>query len=271
MALIQEIKDGVALSDKAKKASGGTTTGKGAEKTNSGSKDLFLKLLVAEMQYQDPMEPTSNTEYVKEMSTLSQVESLQNMEKSITNTSIQNYVGKYVEVKDEDGKAVDGIVDYVTEVDGEKMISIDGKQYKASQVTSVYDSTYAENNYTLQTFAELYSKLPALDRVTAADEKDIVKAVDLYNSMSDDLRSSIKQENRDNLTALYNRVEQIIEAQRKAAEEAAGTTEGEPSAEVDEEKAAEAVAGASGTEETGESEGEETTDENTSEKIEENG
>ena len=251
MALIQEIKDGVALSDKAAKTQGGTSTGKGAEKTNSESKDLFLKLLVAEMQYQDPMEPTSNTEYVKEMSTLSQVESLQNMEKSINNTSVQSYVGKYVEVTDDDGKVVDGIVDYVTDVDGEKMISIDGKQYKASKVSSIYDSTYAENNYTLQTFAELYSKLPALDRVTAADEKDIVKVVDLYNSMSDDLRSSIQQEKRDNLTALYNRVEQIIEAQRKAAEEAKASEEPEASEETET--------------------SEETNEENTSEKIEENG
>lgn len=251
MALIQEIKDGVALSDKAAKTQGGTSTGKGAEKTNSESKDLFLKLLVAEMQYQDPMEPTSNTEYVKEMSTLSQVESLQNMEKSINNTSVQSYVGKYVEVTDDDGKVVDGIVDYVTDVDGEKMISIDGKQYKASKVSSIYDSTYAENNYTLQTFAELYSKLPALDRVTAADEKDITKVVDLYNSMSDDLRSSIQQEKRDNLTALYNRVEQIIEAQRKAAEEAKASEEPEASEETET--------------------SEETNEENTSEKIEENG
>lgn len=267
MALIQEIKDGVALSDKAQKAAGGNSTGKGMEKTASESKDLFLKLLVAEMQYQDPMEPTSNTEYVKEMSTLSQVESLQNMEKSITNTSIQNYVGKYVEVKDEDGKVIDGIVDYVTDVDGEKMISIDGKQYKASLISSVYDNTYAENNYTLQTFAELYSKLPALDKVTAGHEKDIVKVVDLYNSMSDDLRSSIEPEKRDNLTALYNKVEQIIESQKKAAEEAAGTTEETPSENVDEEKAAENVAGASDTGETNEPEVEEDSGEDTSEKI----
>ncbi len=270
MALIQEIKDGVAITDKVAKAQGSTTTGKGAEKTASENKDLFLKLLVAEMQYQDPMEPTSNTEYVKEMSTLSQVEALENMEKSITNTSVQSYVGKYVEITDEDGTVVDGIVDYVTDVDGEKMLSIDGKQYKASLVSSVYDSTYAENNYTLQTFNELYSKLPALDRVTASDEKDIVKVVDLYNSMSDDLRSSIQQEKRDNLTALYNRVEQIIEAQRKAAEEAEAAETGETTGGVDEEKAAESTAGASQTNETEGSGTDETTSGNTSEKIEEN-
>lgn len=36
--------------------------------------DDFLKLLSAEMQYQDPLEPTSNTDYVAQMATFSQLE-----------------------------------------------------------------------------------------------------------------------------------------------------------------------------------------------------
>ena len=36
--------------------------------------DQFLQLLCAEMQYQDPLEPTSNTDYVAQMATFSQLE-----------------------------------------------------------------------------------------------------------------------------------------------------------------------------------------------------
>ena len=34
----------------------------------------FLALMVAQMQYQDPLEPTDNTQYIAQMATFSQVE-----------------------------------------------------------------------------------------------------------------------------------------------------------------------------------------------------
>ena len=40
--------------------------------------DQFLQLLCAEMQYQDPLEPTSNTDYVAQMATFSQLEATMN-------------------------------------------------------------------------------------------------------------------------------------------------------------------------------------------------
>ena len=51
------------------------TSAKKATKSNSGmDKDAFLQLLVAQMKYQDPLEPTSNTEYISQYATFSQVE-----------------------------------------------------------------------------------------------------------------------------------------------------------------------------------------------------
>ena len=46
---------------------------------NGMDKDAFLQLLVAQMQYQDPLEPTSNTEYISQYAQFSQVEQMQNM------------------------------------------------------------------------------------------------------------------------------------------------------------------------------------------------
>ena len=64
--------------------------------TSTMGKDQFLKILVAEMQYQDPLEPTTNTEWVSQMATFSQIEELQNMSDSMTKGQAQNLVGKYV-------------------------------------------------------------------------------------------------------------------------------------------------------------------------------
>ena len=50
------------------------TSAKKATKSNSGmDKDAFLQLLVAQMKYQDPLEPTSNAEYISQYATFSQV------------------------------------------------------------------------------------------------------------------------------------------------------------------------------------------------------
>ena len=52
---------------------------KQASKSNGLDKDAFLQLLVAQMKYQDPMEPTDNTEYVSQLATFSQLEEMQTM------------------------------------------------------------------------------------------------------------------------------------------------------------------------------------------------
>ena len=42
--------------------------------SNTLDKDAFLQLLVAQMKYQDPLEPTSNTEYISQYATFSELE-----------------------------------------------------------------------------------------------------------------------------------------------------------------------------------------------------
>ena len=53
------VKDGVIQDTSASQLS--LSKDKKAEKSNSLDKDAFLQLLVAQMKYQDPMEPTDNT------------------------------------------------------------------------------------------------------------------------------------------------------------------------------------------------------------------
>ena len=69
--------------------------------TNLGQ-DAFLQLLIAEMQHQDPLEPTTNTEWISQMATFSQLEELQSLSKTTENTQIFSLVGKTVIVSTED-------------------------------------------------------------------------------------------------------------------------------------------------------------------------
>ena len=100
--------------------------------------DDFLKLLSAEMQYQDPLEPTSNTDYVAQMATFSQLEATLSMKESMsssydqtTKSAALSLVGKEVIVTDKDSASgyYSGKVDYVTYKDGKIQLSINEKMY----------------------------------------------------------------------------------------------------------------------------------------------
>ena len=75
------------------------------ERTKLG-KDAFLKLLVAQMQNQDPLEPQSNEEFIQQLAQLTQVEELMDMNKgfesiflalnSMNNSSMTQLLGTQV-------------------------------------------------------------------------------------------------------------------------------------------------------------------------------
>ena len=55
------------------------STGNIANTDNNLGKDAFLNLLVTQLQYQDPLEPASDTEYIAQMAQFSTLEQLQNL------------------------------------------------------------------------------------------------------------------------------------------------------------------------------------------------
>ena len=128
----------------------GTTTASAATKkketagnTNLG-KDEFLKLLVCQMQNQNPLEPASDTEWIAQLANFSSLETMQNMSGTMTGLQGMNMVGTYVDIvsKSSDGKTVEvsGYVDYVNVADGKTKVCVDGKLYDSADVKNVYQS-----------------------------------------------------------------------------------------------------------------------------------
>ena len=110
-----------------------TASESSVKKTTSNSgmdKDAFLQLLVAQMKYQDPLEPTSNTEYISQYATFSQVEQLQNMAATMELSRASSMVGKLVEIQSTNSngetKSIQGKVEYVTYENNKAYVSIDG-------------------------------------------------------------------------------------------------------------------------------------------------
>ncbi len=109
-------------------------------------KDDFLLLLVTQMKYQDPLEPTSNTEYVAQLAQFTELEYMQNMTDVTQHTSAFSLVGRYVYVSStgEGGhhEEAEGVVDFVNMKNGEAFVSINGTEYSYDDIVKVIDSSY---------------------------------------------------------------------------------------------------------------------------------
>ncbi len=134
--------------------------------TTGYDKDSFMQILVAQMKYQDPMEPTSNTEYIAQYATFTQVEQLSNMANAMALSRASEMVGKTVLVQTtnaDTGKTVEvtGVVDYVTYSGNKAYLSINGTNYDIESVAQVYDPEYTEAIDTAKELMEAIDKLPS--------------------------------------------------------------------------------------------------------------
>ena len=94
-----------------------STTKEDTTGTTTLGKDAFLQLLVAQMKYQDPLNPSSDTEWISQLAQFSSLEQMQNMNSTITNSQAFSMIGQTVEIT-EDNNTVKGVVDFVTVSNG---------------------------------------------------------------------------------------------------------------------------------------------------------
>lgn len=110
------------------------------EKNDVVTMESFYQLLVAEMQNQDPLEPTSNTEFISQMATFTSLQATQDNFAMQQQNYARNLVGQYVGVTDGGSELVQGVVEYATFGD-EVMIRVNGKNYPLSALKMTYGST----------------------------------------------------------------------------------------------------------------------------------
>lgn len=109
-------------------------------------KDEFLQLLVAQMKYQDPLEPTDNTQYVSQLASFSSLEQMQNLNQTTVNSQAFSLVGKEVimETTSSSGSTsyLRGKVDYVTMNGNKAYFSINNKLYPSDDLYTVVGDEY---------------------------------------------------------------------------------------------------------------------------------
>ena len=163
--------------------------------------EQFLQLLVAQMQYQDPLEPTSNTEWVSQMATFSMVESLNDMKSAMSEQSANDLVGKFVLISDGDG-FVKGKVDYVSKKNGETVISVNDKLYTLDKLDTVADEEYFQGSVLAKELHDMIALLPSEDNLTAEDDGLVKSVREAYDKMTESQKLFVEDEDIDKLRLL---------------------------------------------------------------------
>ena len=112
-------------------------------KTTDLGKDDFLKLLVAQLQSQDPLNPMEDKEFISQMAQFTSLEQMKNVSNAVQITQATSYIGKQVTWDDETGEQQTGIAKSVRIVSGEPKIVVGDQNIALAKVTSVTDAPAA--------------------------------------------------------------------------------------------------------------------------------
>ncbi len=198
-----------------------TSSSSSSSGTNLGYDD-FLKLLSAEMQYQDPLEPTSNTDYVAQMATFSQVEASLAMKESLQSSYDEtqknvamSLVGKEVIVTDKTSATgyYSGKVDYVTYKDGNLQLSINEKMYDYSSLYSVSTDEYYDAIVNASTFSSLISSLPKVQDLTTTSKTALETIRKLYDGLTDYEKQFISESDYSKLQNYEDKMKELLAAE----------------------------------------------------------
>lgn len=144
---------------------------------SSLGKDEFLQLLVTQMQYQDPLNPTSDTEFIAQMAQFSSLEQMQNLNTTFSKFRAYELVGKDV-VGDINGVTVEGVVEAIRmQSDGKTYAVIGNTQLDIDKIDKINNNTELsdkliermDNDTELLTYmatflSEIVEKMDSLDK-----------------------------------------------------------------------------------------------------------
>ena len=203
--------------------------------TNAGSgmdKDAFLQLLVAQMKYQDPLQPTSNTEYISQYAQFSQVEQMQNMAGSMDLQRASSLVGQqvYVKTTGSNGETnyVQGKVDYVVYENGKAYLSIEEQLYSLEDLDTVADAEYLSAYNKAYDFVAKLNQLPNVNGIDLTDAEDVDELEAIYDEMTEYEKSFVANDVVKTLNKYIEKVKELRAVEgNKNAQGTTGTENGE--------------------------------------------
>jgi flagellar basal-body rod modification protein FlgD len=121
-----------------------TTPAKNNDALRDLDMDQFLKLMITELQNQDPLNPLENAEILQQISQIREIGATSRLTETLDAvllgqnlTSASSMIGKTVEALSDDAKNVRGVVDKVTVTGGEPRLHIGGKAVRLKNVKEI--------------------------------------------------------------------------------------------------------------------------------------
>ena len=118
----------------------GDTSSSTADDTGTASllqPNTFLSLLVDELKYQNPLDPTDSSDFMNQIAELSQVEQLQTVSSSSEISEAAGLIGQTVTGDDTSGNVVSGTVTGVTNGTSGPTLDINGDSVDLSAVEQI--------------------------------------------------------------------------------------------------------------------------------------
>ena len=122
----------------------GDTSTSTAQETGTASllqPNTFLDLLVDELKYQNPLDPTNSSDFMNQIAELSQVEQLQTVSSSSEISEAAGLIGQSVTGTDTSGTLITGTVTGVTNGSNGPTLDIDGDAMDLSAVEQIGAAT----------------------------------------------------------------------------------------------------------------------------------
>lgn len=119
-------------------------------------KDQFLKLLITQLRYQDPINPVDDKEFIAQLAQFSSLEQMQNLNTNLSDmmfaqqklTSLgqaTQMIGLDVELFTKEGESLFGKVSGVQFKDGWPQIIVNGKLYDFGEVVAIKEGAANES------------------------------------------------------------------------------------------------------------------------------
>ena len=107
-------------------------------------KDDFLKLFVTQLQHQDPMNPSDNSQFMAQMAQFSTLEQITNLSNATTQMVFANQVsqsvgliGRTVTYDNADGTSRTGVASAVNIANGTILVTVGDQQVEPGSIRSV--------------------------------------------------------------------------------------------------------------------------------------